>query len=70
MLEEIWGQGFLSPGGPEEVARVVGVHDFKGKSVLDIGCGAGGIFCASAWLIGTEGPMSPAMAAYVAAEGP
>lgn len=156
MLEEIWGQGFMSPGGPEEVARVVGVHDFKGKSVLDIGCGAGGIdlalvqahgagyvtgidvedpvlararehvaaaglghriglvkvapgplpfppgtfdvvfskdsivhipdkhalmaevfrvlkpggiFCASDWLIGTEGTMSPEMAAYVAAEG-
>lgn len=156
MLETIWGQGFMSPGGPEEVARVVGTHDFKGKSVLDIGCGAGGIdlalvqahgagyvtgidvedpvlararehvaaaglghriglvkvapgplpfppgtfdvvfskdsiihipdkhalmaevfrvlkpgglFCASDWLIGTEGPMSPEMAAYVAAEG-
>lgn len=156
MLEEIWGQGFLSPGGPEEVARVVGTHDFKGKSVLDIGCGAGGIdlalvqthgagyvtgidvedpvltrarqhvaaaglghriglvkvapgplpfppgtfdvvfskdsivhipdkhalmaevfrvlkpggfFCASDWLIGTEGPRSPEMAEYVAAEG-
>lgn len=156
MLEAIWGQGFLSPGGPEEVARVVGTHDFKGKSVLDIGCGAGGIdlalvqthgagyvtgidvedpvltrarqlvaaaglghsiglvkvapgplpfppgtfdvvfskdsiihipdkhtlmtevfrvlkpggfFCASDWLIGTEGPMSPEMADYIAAEG-
>lgn len=43
MLEAIWGQGFLSPGGPEEVARVIGAHDLTGKSVLDIGCGAGGI---------------------------
>jgi phosphoethanolamine N-methyltransferase len=43
MLEAIWGSGFLSPGGPDEVARVIGSHDLKGKSVLDIGCGAGGI---------------------------
>jgi SAM-dependent methyltransferase len=43
MLEAIWGDGFLSPGGPEEVARVIGTHDLTGKAVLDIGCGAGGI---------------------------
>ncbi len=43
MLETVWGKGFMSPGGPPEVARVVGPHDFAGKSVLDIGCGAGGI---------------------------
>jgi SAM-dependent methyltransferase len=43
MLEAVWGEGFLSPGGPEEVARVIGAHDLGGKSVLDIGCGAGGI---------------------------
>ena len=43
MLEAIWGEGFLSPGGPEEVARLVAGSDFTGRSVLDIGCGAGGI---------------------------
>ncbi len=43
MLEAIWGTGFLSPGGAEEVARVIGDHDLTGQSVLDIGCGAGGI---------------------------
>ena len=43
MLEAVWGEGFLSPGGPEEVERVLEGHDLKGKSVLDIGCGAGGI---------------------------
>lgn len=43
MLEAIWGEGFLSPGGPDEVARVIGSHDLTGASVLDIGCGAGGI---------------------------
>ncbi|MGQ0567193.1 MAG: class I SAM-dependent methyltransferase [Gemmobacter sp.] len=43
MLEAVWGEGFLSPGGRAEVARVIGDHDLTGKSVLDIGCGAGGI---------------------------
>jgi SAM-dependent methyltransferase len=43
MLEAVWGEGFLSPGGPAEVARVLEGHDLAGKSVLDIGCGAGGI---------------------------
>lgn len=43
MLQAIWGEGFLSPGGPDEVARVIGDHDIAGASVLDIGCGAGGI---------------------------
>lgn len=43
MLEAIWGEGFLSPGGPDEVARVLAGHDIAGQSVLDIGCGAGGI---------------------------
>ncbi|MGI1663747.1 methyltransferase domain-containing protein [Palleronia sp. KMU-117] len=43
LLEKIWGEGFLSPGGPDEVARLVGQHDFTGRTVLDIGCGAGGI---------------------------
>lgn len=43
MLEAVWGEGFLSPGGAEEVARVVGHHDLTDKTVLDIGCGAGGI---------------------------
>jgi SAM-dependent methyltransferase len=43
MLEAIWGEGFLSPGGADEVARIVGAHDLAGASVLDIGCGAGGI---------------------------
>jgi phosphoethanolamine N-methyltransferase len=43
MLQAVWGEGFLSPGGPEEVARILGPHDLTGLSVLDIGCGAGGI---------------------------
>jgi SAM-dependent methyltransferase len=43
MLQALWGEGFLSPGGPDEVARVIAEHDLRGQSVLDIGCGAGGI---------------------------
>jgi phosphoethanolamine N-methyltransferase len=43
ILEAIWGEGFLSPGGEAEVARLVAGVDFAGRSVLDIGCGAGGI---------------------------
>lgn len=42
-LEEIWGKGYMSPGGPEEVARVVEGLDLSGKAVLDIGCGTGAI---------------------------
>ena len=43
ILERIWGDGWLSPGGPDEVARLLDGLTLKGKSVLDIGCGAGGI---------------------------
>lgn len=43
ILERIWGEGWLSPGGPDEVARLLEGLSIKGRSVLDIGCGAGGI---------------------------
>jgi phosphoethanolamine N-methyltransferase len=43
MLQAIWGEGFLSPGGRAEVARILDGQDIAGCSVLDIGCGAGGI---------------------------
>ncbi len=42
MLEAIWGEGWLSPGGPAEVARILAGIDVRGKQVLDIGCGVGG----------------------------
>ena len=42
MLETVWGEGWLSPGGADEVGRVVAGVNFAGKSVLDIGCGVGG----------------------------
>lgn len=42
-LELVWGEGYLSPGGPEEVRRVLEGIDLLGKTVLDFGCGSGGI---------------------------
>jgi len=42
-LEALWGDGYLSPGGPGEVERVVAGLALKGKEILDIGCGSGGI---------------------------
>ncbi len=42
-LGNLWGDGYLSPGGPEEVARLLDGIDLAGKWVVDIGCGAGGI---------------------------
>ena len=42
-LEVIWGEGYLSPGGKEEVVLVVGDQDLQNKTILDIGCGSGGI---------------------------
>jgi len=43
MLEMIWGAGFLSPGGAEEVALLLSGEDIRDKKVVDIGCGIGGI---------------------------
>lgn len=42
-LAVMWGEGYLSPGGPQEVDRVLSGIDLKGRRVLDFGCGAGGI---------------------------
>ena len=42
-LEFVWGEGFLSPGGVEEVEALVGDHDLRGARILDFGCGLGGI---------------------------
>jgi SAM-dependent methyltransferase len=42
-LEELWGDGYLSPGGASEVARVLEGVELTGRRVLDIGCGTGGV---------------------------
>lgn len=43
LLDMLWGPGYLSPGGLGEIKRLLKGMDFRGKHVLDIGCGAGGI---------------------------
>lgn len=42
LLEAVWGEGFLSPGGTDEVDRVLGNKDLSQANILDIGCGIGG----------------------------
>ena len=41
-LHTIWGEGFLSPGGAEEVGEILTGLDLSGKTVLDVGFGTGG----------------------------
>ena len=55
-LEEMWGDGFLSPGGPEEVRRLLTGLDVAGRTVVDIGSGAGGGDCGAAGGSGTAPP--------------
>ncbi len=43
LLEALWGEGFMSPGGTDEVDRYLVGIDLSGLSVLDIGCGLGGV---------------------------
>jgi len=42
-LQFMWGKGFLSPGGPEEVEEMLSGCTLAGRSVLDIGSGLGGV---------------------------
>lgn len=44
-LEVTFGRGFLSPGGKEEVAKILEGIDICGMNVLDIGVGIGGPAC-------------------------
>ena len=43
LLQIIWGEGFLSPGGPQAVREIVAGLDLQDKAVLDVGCGLGGL---------------------------
>ena len=42
VLELLWGKGFLSPGGTEEIDLIVNQRNLENKTILDIGCGSGG----------------------------
>jgi len=42
-LQFVWGEGFLSPGGEDEVEQLLRGHDIRGLAVLDIGSGLGGV---------------------------
>lgn len=41
-LQLRWGEGFLSPGGEEEIARMMRDIDLSNQVGLDLGCGIGG----------------------------
>jgi len=43
LLQLLWGDGFLSPGGASEVAYLLEGSSIAGCSVLDIGCGLGAV---------------------------
>jgi len=42
LLELIWGEGYMAPGGPGNVAKLLRGLETQGKRILDIGCGIGG----------------------------
>jgi SAM-dependent methyltransferase len=45
MLELVWGEGFMAPGGEGNVAKMVEGLELEGRRVLDLGCGLGGLAC-------------------------
>lgn len=44
-FEAMWGEGFMTPGGQEEVAKIVENVNLAGKDVLDFGVGIAGPAC-------------------------
>lgn len=41
-MESVYGEGFMSPGGPAEVIRIVEDVQLDKGRILDLGCGTGG----------------------------
>lgn len=41
-MQSAYGHGFLSPGGADELRRMVDGLGIEGRDVLDMGCGVGG----------------------------
>jgi phosphoethanolamine N-methyltransferase len=59
MLELVWGEGFMAPGGAGNVAKMVEGLELEGRRVLDLGCGIGGPACIvagkyAAHVVGTD----------------
>ena len=59
MLELIWGEGYMAPGGDGNVRNMVEGLELSGRRVLDIGCGLGGPACllaeqCGAFVVGTD----------------
>ena len=54
MLQLIWGEGYMAPGGTGNVARLLDGTEPEGKRILDIGCGIGGPAMDMARLHGAE----------------
>ena len=54
MLELIWGEGFMAPGGAGNVAKMVEGLDLAGKTVVDVGSGLGGPACELAQRFGAR----------------
>jgi len=42
LLELIWGEGYMAPGGEGNVMKIAEGLEMRDKRVLDIGCGIGG----------------------------
>ena len=40
-LQWMWGDGFLSPGGADEVDHMLRSVDIEGRAALEVGCGLG-----------------------------
>ncbi len=43
LLEAVWGEGYLMPGGPGNVAKILEGTQPRGKRTLDVGSGIGGL---------------------------
>lgn len=43
LLQLLWGDGFLSPGGADEIRRLLAGSDIRGCRVLDIGAALGAV---------------------------
>lgn len=54
LLELIWGEGYMAPGGPGNVAKLFAGIETDGKRILDIGCGIGGPACEMAQTHGAD----------------